>query len=205
MAVGILNRLRPVNYLAAGTLQKALEGGEGVNRGQFYALLDAMIRAGLIEIEEAEFEKDGQVLRYRKVMATEAGCEFRGGEPAGLLVADGIAEEFSVPPVEGARKGKSAARTRAAAAGASAPAVTSPPEALSATDKELADRLRQWRSGEAKRLRVATFMVLPNGTLDAIARTRPKTPRELLDVKGMGAAKVEKFGAAILEICQAER
>ena len=33
-------------------------------------LLDAMTRAGLIAIEDAEYEKDGEVRRYRKVRLT---------------------------------------------------------------------------------------------------------------------------------------
>jgi hypothetical protein len=33
---------------------------------QFDGLLDAMVRAGLIEIEEAEYEKDGEVRRFAK-------------------------------------------------------------------------------------------------------------------------------------------
>jgi hypothetical protein len=31
-----------------------------LSRDEFEGLLDAMVRAGLIEIEEAEFEKDGE-------------------------------------------------------------------------------------------------------------------------------------------------
>ena len=38
-----------------------------------------MVRAGLIEIEDAEYEKDGEVRRFRKVRLTEAGLEVRAG------------------------------------------------------------------------------------------------------------------------------
>jgi len=30
---------------------------------------------------------------------------------------------------------------------------------------------------------------------------RPKNPKQLLEIDGMGPAKVEKFGAAILGLC----
>jgi superfamily II DNA helicase RecQ len=43
--------------------------------------------------------------------------------------------------------------------------------------------------------------VLNDRTLTAVAHERPATPRQLLDVSGMGPAKVERFGEAILELC----
>ena len=55
-----------------------------MSRDDFDALLDAMARAGLIEIEEAEFEKNGEVLRFRKVRLTETGLEVRPTTPLSL-------------------------------------------------------------------------------------------------------------------------
>jgi len=72
---------------------------------------------------------------------------------------------------------------------------------LSAADEELAKKLREWRTGEAKRLGVPAYVVMHNQALAAVAQARPATPRQLLSVKGMGDAKVEKFGEAILKIC----
>ena len=195
MAAGILDELRPVNYKAAGTLQRGLES---LTRGEFDGLLDAMIRAGLVEIENAEYEKDGQVLRFRKVRSTEAGLEFHAAERASLLVADGLADEFRAGSTGKARAKKktSAVSKPAKTADASIPAPLGP------RDQELAARLREWRSAEAKRLRVPAFMVMHERTLRAIAQAQPETPRQLLHVKGMGETKVEKFGEAILEICR---
>ena len=144
MAAGILDELRPVNYKAAGTLQRGLES---LTRGEFDGLLDAMIRAGLVEIENAEYEKDGQVLRFRKVRSTEAGLEFHAAERASLLVADGLADEFRAGSTGKARAKKktSAVSKPAKTADASIPAPLGP------RDQELAARLREWRSAEAKR------------------------------------------------------
>jgi superfamily II DNA helicase RecQ len=44
-------------------------------------------------------------------------------------------------------------------------------------------------------------MVMHEKTLTALAAMRPQNPQQLLEVDGMGPAKVEKFGAAILELC----
>jgi superfamily II DNA helicase RecQ len=75
---------------------------------------------------------------------------------------------------------------------------------LSADDESLAVRLKQWRTSEARRLRVPPYCVLHDRTLTAVALARPSNPRQLLDIDGIGPAKVEKFGPAILEICGAE-
>ena len=63
-----------------------------MSRDEFDALLDAMVRAGLIEMEDAEFEKDGEVMRFRKVRLTEAGLEVRPATPLALLLSDGIVD-----------------------------------------------------------------------------------------------------------------
>jgi hypothetical protein len=53
-----------------------------------------MVRTRLIEIEEAEYEKDGEIKHYRKVRLTEAGLELRATTPVELLISDGVVEEF---------------------------------------------------------------------------------------------------------------
>jgi superfamily II DNA helicase RecQ len=196
MAAGIVDQLRPVTYKAAGTLQRALDPREQMRRGEFDSLLDAMVRAGLIALEEAEYEKDGEVRRFRKVMLTEAGLEFRAVERAELLISDGVVAEFSASSIDMVRSKKSTAGKK------SAKSPQGQLEAkLSAADEELAERLRAWRTGEAKRLGVPAYVVMHNQALAAVAQARPATPRQLLNVKGMGDAKVEKFGEAILRIC----
>ena len=73
---------------------------------------------------------------------------------------------------------------------------------LSADGEALAARLREWRAAEAKRLRVPAYVVLHDRTLTALALARPANPRQLLEIDGMGPAKVEKFGEAILGLCE---
>jgi superfamily II DNA helicase RecQ len=75
---------------------------------------------------------------------------------------------------------------------------------LSADAEALAVKLRAWRALEAKRLGVPAFIVLHDKTLQAVARARPSTPNQLLAINGMGPAKVEKFGEALLEVCSAQ-
>ena len=208
LAAGIVDQLRPVSYKAAGTLRSALDPSEQLSRNEFESLLEAMVRAGLIALEDAVYEKDGEVRRYRKVMLTEVGHEFRALDRTELLVSDGVVAEFSKGAVDTGRSRKATAGGRSAKS--SQGPVQGPvqgsmqglaEETLSAADQELAERLRAWRTGEAKQLRVPAYVVMHDRTLAAVAQARPATPRQLLSVKGMGDAKVEKFGEAILRIC----
>jgi superfamily II DNA helicase RecQ len=73
---------------------------------------------------------------------------------------------------------------------------------LTVEGEALAARLKEWRTGEAKRLRVPAYCVLHDRTLTAVALVRPKNPRELLEIDGIGPTKVEKFGEAILGMCR---
>ena len=61
LAQRIVEELWGVAYKAAGTLQRSLDPGGRLSRNEFDGLLGAMVQAGLIEIEEAEYEKDGEV------------------------------------------------------------------------------------------------------------------------------------------------
>jgi ATP-dependent DNA helicase RecQ len=203
----IVDKLRAVAYIAAGTLQRGLESASGMSRGDFDGLLDAMARAGLIEIEEATFEKDGEILRFRKVMLTEAGLEVRHATPLPLLIGDGIAEEFTAGSVDPPRKkkGQTPDQISDQAADRSAgekPAGTATNRApASAGSEVLAAVLREWRTAEAKRLGLPAFLVLHDRTLRAVALARPANVAQLLAIDGIGPAKAERFGVAILKMC----
>jgi RecQ family ATP-dependent DNA helicase len=192
IAQKIIEELRPVDYRAAGTLQRSLEAS--LSRDEFEELLNAMVRAGLLEIEDAEFEKDGQSIRFRKVRLTERGLEVRRTTPLALLIGDGIVGALGGRPATPSRKKKNPSAR---------PDRKAPKEVreLSGADEALAAKLREWRTAEAKRLRVPAYVVMHDRTLIAVASVRPRNPRELLEVDGMGPAKVDKFGAAILQVC----
>jgi RecQ family ATP-dependent DNA helicase len=213
LAQSMTDELRSVDYKAAGTLQRSLDPSGRITRDEFDSVLDAMTRARLIAIEDAEYEKDGEVRRYRKVRLTESGLQIRNVAQVELLLSDGIAEEFAepanqsrlrkiskrdaTPPNEDASR-ISARKSR------SASAVAVPPT-LSAEGAALATRLKEWRTGEARRLRVPPYCILHDRTLTAVASVRPTSPRQLIEIDGIGPTKAEKFGPAILEICGAKQ
>jgi superfamily II DNA helicase RecQ len=200
LAQAIADELRGVETKATGTLQRNLDSAGRMSRDEFDALLDAMVRAGLIEIEEAEFEKDGKSIRYRKVRLTEAGLEMRATRPVELLLSDGVVEAFGGRAP--ARPKKTTSRAGSSKSASTKAAETAPVK-LSAEGEALAARLKEWRTAEAKRLKVPAYLVLNDRTLTAVAQEQPANPRQLLEVSGMGPAKVERFGEAILELCGA--
>jgi RecQ family ATP-dependent DNA helicase len=202
----IVEELRGVDYKATGTLQRNLGLADRLNRSEFDALLGAMVQAALIAIEDAVFEKDGEVKKYRKASLTESGRELRAGSAIELLISDGIVREFGgrVAAPKRASKERPAGNTSAVQAkttrahAANGSSTTAP---LGVEGEALAARLKEWRAAEAKRLRVPAYVVLHDRTVNALAQARPENPGQLLNIDGMGPAKVEKFGTAILALC----
>jgi ATP-dependent DNA helicase RecQ len=200
LAQKVIEELRGTDYKATGTLQRSLDPSGKIGRDAFDGVLGALLQARWIEIEEAEFEKDGQVIRYRKVKLTDEGKQVRQGGTSSLLISDGVVEEF-------AGSGAAPQRARAGAApgakknSASKSKNAAEPVRLTAEGEQLAGRIREWRASEAKRLKVPAYVVMHDRTLSAVAHARPRNPKELLGIDGMGPAKVERFGEELLRLC----
>jgi DNA helicase-2/ATP-dependent DNA helicase PcrA len=67
-------------------------------------------------------------------------------------------------------------------------------------DTELLDRLRAWRSDEARDQQVPAYVVFTDATLTAIAEQRPADRAALVDIPGIGARKLDRYGAAVLAL-----
>jgi DNA helicase-2/ATP-dependent DNA helicase PcrA len=63
---------------------------------------------------------------------------------------------------------------------------------------ELFERLRAWRSQAAQSASVPAYVVFTDATLQAIAESRPSSLRELSGLPGIGARKLELYGADVL-------
>jgi ATP-dependent DNA helicase RecQ len=64
----------------------------------------------------------------------------------------------------------------------------------------LFEALKQWRKEKASMEGVPPFMLFFDATLREIANVQPQTVEQLLGVKGIGAAKADKYGVGLLEI-----
>jgi ATP-dependent DNA helicase RecQ len=60
------------------------------------------------------------------------------------------------------------------------------------------DALRQWRLDTARRAKLPPYVIFHDKTLAEIARTRPVSIADLAAVPGVGRAKLERYGAAVL-------
>ena len=65
-------------------------------------------------------------------------------------------------------------------------------------DAELFDRLRVLRRDLALERGVPPYIVCSDKTLRGICRLRPSSREELLDVPGIGEAKLQEYGEALL-------
>jgi ATP-dependent DNA helicase RecQ len=63
----------------------------------------------------------------------------------------------------------------------------------------LFERLRELRKTLADRQRVPAYVIFSDRTLREMAQRRPSTLAALLQVSGVGPAKLEKYGEAFLE------
>jgi ATP-dependent DNA helicase RecQ len=71
---------------------------------------------------------------------------------------------------------------------------------LAGADAAVFERLRAWRAEVAKQHGVPAYVVFHDGTLRALAAARPRTLDELRAISGVGAKKLETYGAALLEL-----
>ncbi|RJQ80698.1 ATP-dependent DNA helicase UvrD2 [Pseudonocardiaceae bacterium YIM PH 21723] len=67
-------------------------------------------------------------------------------------------------------------------------------------DHALLERLKTWRADRAKLLKVPAFAVFTDATLMAIAEQRPTDNAGLVAISGIGASKLQLYGADLLQL-----
>jgi ATP-dependent DNA helicase RecQ len=140
----------------------------------------------------------------------DAGCLARGDDEYRLLTvtAAGLAKEPGTPPPPSSHQ---AVRVRSGsgigergrvhrregegqAAGLPSFAADAP------VIEERFARLREWRTAEARAAALPAYTVLHDATLRTLAGLRVGCVEDLARVKGLGPAKLERYGAALLEL-----
>jgi ATP-dependent DNA helicase RecQ len=86
----------------------------------------------------------------------------------------------------------------------SAFAYLSPEEGGSGVDAELFERLRSWRSAQAKKQQVPAYVVLHNSHLEEISTRKPSTIHELGAIKGVGLRRAARYGDELLALIHGE-
>lgn len=148
-----------------------------MDRKGFEQLLGGLARAGLVEVFEDSFEKDGEVIHFARARLTGEG------ERADLEAVKEVRLTRKVRSKKTKRKKRS-----------------TPSEPRGELSPELVETLKTWRRDEARRRKVPAFRIFSNRTLEGIARAKPTTEKQLLAVSGIGTKKAEDFGDVILRI-----
>jgi ATP-dependent DNA helicase RecQ len=65
--------------------------------------------------------------------------------------------------------------------------------------------LREWRRGIAREHGVPAYTVLHDASLREIARQLPDSTAGLDGISGIGATKLQRYGAAIIDVVRAAR
>ena len=197
----IVAALRSGDVRSTGKLHSELYPNGDMSRDTFEEVLGAMARAGLVQVTDAVFEKNGKQIPYRKVSLTRAAHSINETTPIAFIM-----KETAVPAKrKGKRKGTVAARRKRA----TRPETPAPPKPVSedqrsevGSDSGIEEALRAWRLAEARRRGVPAFRIISDQALRAMATRRPETARELLAIPGIGITTVEKYARQFYRILQ---
>jgi ATP-dependent DNA helicase RecQ len=66
--------------------------------------------------------------------------------------------------------------------------------------QSLFEALRAWRAAEAKVQRIPPYVIFHDTVLREIAAVRPTSVEELGQIKGVGASKMQRYGAAVVAV-----
>lgn len=86
------------------------------------------------------------------------------------------------------------------AAGRSSSAKKNAVSDLSEEQQEVFERLRLWRLEEAREQGVPPYVVFGDATLRALSTHLPQNDEALLEISGIGQAKLERYGEAVLAL-----
>lgn len=150
-------------------------------------IIDALASAGYVECPEVD--------RFRPVVnLSDTGWDLlknRTGPPFALALAEPLASKVRFGGLE----------RRSARPSAVTPGETETPDSDSDSPDgdPLHEALKVLRTELSRESGLSPAYVFSNQTLDELVRVRPKTPRELSAVRGVGPSKLERWGAALLE------
>lgn len=173
-----LEKLR-LNRLSTFGLLKHLTQPEVV------MLIDGLIATG--HLEQVDIEPKRPV-----VQLTETGTALMKGQaspPDDLPIPADLGAKLSGEPIE-----------RKAAASKTSSEASPEPAELPPADPALVAALMRWRCQAASEAGLPPHYVFSKSTLEDLAQRRPTSLDGLLAIKGIGPAKLERYGEALLEV-----
>ncbi len=196
----ILRELANGNPRATGRLHTELDLSPAISKDRklFDALLEGLARAALLQFHADSFTaSDGRVVNYKKASLTYEGQELARTLSSGAPI-NVVLRTASVTPT---KKSRSRDTRTPHASSASSQGTGTTPASLTAAQQQLEHSLRAWRTAEAAKTGKPAFIVLTDATLQAVARSQPRTLAQLQQVPGIGPDKTERFGPTLIALC----
>ena len=170
---------------ATGRLFREELSASGLDRRGYEKLLAALARSGLVTVSEESFEKDGRTIHYQRAHLTPDGRDAADdARPLADAAALQIAETIQSKSKQKRRRAKAAAAL--------------PDDLAERVDEGLLEKLRSWRAEQARKRELPAYCIANDKTLMALAALRPGDREALLAVPGIGPAKLEQYGEALL-------
>ncbi|MDO9403757.1 MAG: DNA helicase RecQ [Polaromonas sp.] len=151
--------------------------GADMGEAQWRAVLRQLIAKNLVHVDAENFNTLHLLPDARQVLKGEAQV---------LLREQALAGKESRPK----KATKTSAKGMAEAA-------------LNAGALERLGRLKAWRAEVAREHNLPAFVIFHDATLRAIAERAPASLPDLEGISGMGAKKLEAYGAEVLRVCAA--
>ena len=73
---------------------------------------------------------------------------------------------------------------------------------MSLTSTPFWDIIKEYRSRKSRELKIPAYCIFSDAIIDALCKSPPQNSQMLLDIKGIGKTKLEKYGQDILELCR---
>jgi superfamily II DNA helicase RecQ len=181
----IVKILQSAGSRATGKLYAEVFPNQEVPRRGFEDLLGSLARAGLLQLQDASFEKDGKEIPYRVARLSKA-------KPDENALAEVLMKEEVGP--DAADKRKRRKKEFPQASGAAAENLTDP------ASQRIEDELKVWRTAKAKERGIPPYCVFSNQVMRNIAVARPGINEELLAIPGIGPTIIRTYGEEILKI-----
>lgn len=186
----ILSALKSFDSLGTGKLYNSVCPGSAMERSDFENLLRSLVREGVLILSEHSFEKDGDIIHYKRAELTNKGYSIMPGNIPDIKI---MARETTRAGLQKRHKKRKAKK----------PVRQKPSRSVSIGDtqsKELYEALRKWRAVKAKKKGVPAFRVFSNKVLENLVADLPTTDDELLMISGVGPYFCQNYGAAIIKI-----
>jgi ATP-dependent DNA helicase RecQ len=162
---------------------------------QILDLLSELVRAGAMKKTHVTREVSGRERTYAEISMTHLGAEVMMQKSAGFKMV--------FPDKNRGRGGSSSSkRSRGSKRSARASHSEVSPGPVS---HRLLQELKDVRRNLAEDANVPQYVVASNRTLEEMASRKPTTPQDLLDIHGMGPARMKRYGQPFLDTLQGWR